>query len=115
MYDSIGRKYKVDEYGNPKRRSKNWRPAEIPVEFWNKNPELKDVYRKMFPDARKIPLEERMGIADPGSDAFEEEDCDEIDDAELDGDPITPDGIAEGEFHSDNEENDELNPDPMED
>ena len=37
-----GKKLKVDEGGTAIRRSTNWRPHQIPVGLWNKNPSLRE-------------------------------------------------------------------------
>ena len=59
-----GKKLPVDENNVWIRRSKNWKPHEVPTEWWRRMPAMHDMWREMFPDPRKIPIE-GDGSGDP--------------------------------------------------
>ena len=80
----------------------------FPKEFWDKVPELRDVYRKIFPDPRKIPLDERRVGADP-------EDRDDLEDEKSADEEGPVEGIAEGELECHDEELEPADPNAKDD
>ena len=56
-YSITGKKLLVDEAGTWIRKSANWKPHEVPDEWWQKAPNLHDTWRKMYPDTRKMPVQ----------------------------------------------------------
>ena len=44
---------------------KFWKPEEIPQEWWDKAPEMHNIWRRMFPDSRKMLAEERQNEGEP--------------------------------------------------
>ena len=60
--DSRGRRLPIDESGKWIRRSKHWQPEEVPDNLWKEAPEeTRELWRVMFPDPRKMPLEDSSG------------------------------------------------------
>merc|ERR1712039_335594 len=63
-YSSIGRKLPVGRDGTWTRKSKLWRPWEIPEDYWRKHPEMHDEWRRVFPDPSRTPDEQTSaGVA----------------------------------------------------
>ena len=56
-----GKRLPIDGSGTWIRRSKNWKPHEVPQEWWRRMPTMHDMWREMFPDPRKVPITDADG------------------------------------------------------
>ena len=54
-YGSDGRKLSIGNDGKWNIKRKDWRPWEVPYEYWKSYPELHGTWREMFPDANRGP------------------------------------------------------------
>ena len=52
-FSADGRRLQIGADGTWNRRRANWRPEEIPKEYWNAHPEIHEELRKQFPDPRR--------------------------------------------------------------
>ena len=56
----------TDEYGTALRRSKHWKPKEVPDNMWKSMPQMRDTCRSMFPDPRKMPVDTKLELPEGG-------------------------------------------------
>ena len=53
-YSRDGKKLPIDSSGTWIRKgAKNWRPEEVPLSMWKRNPDLHEEWRSLFPDSRR--------------------------------------------------------------
>ena len=105
-YDRSGRRLQADPQGTWIRRSKNWRPHEVPMEMWKRSPDLHDMWREMFPDPRKTPIETNTHESEDGKGASsgglrtagDTSIVPPTEDVQADGIEDAEGGIAEGGF-----------------
>ena len=92
---SDGRTIKVGGDGTWLRKHKNWRPEEVPIEYWRKIPSMHQYWREIFPDPRRMPdLETDVTPEDPSSSGGPTSGPDTVDGS----DNPAGDGIEEGDI-----------------